>query len=151
MKYRKIAAELITFFFVLNFFYEGFYKIAHWTEYSAWLHHAPLLHSVWVPLTYMIPLGQMWLALGLVLPTYRKNCLYIIICISIVFIVWVACTRIFTTQISWPYHAAWANPTWMEKAVQSLLQSWLALLVLMLPSLNLPDRIKLYGTRLNED
>jgi hypothetical protein len=131
MKARQIVVEVIYMILILNFFYEGIYKIAYWSSFSIWLHHAPLLKPIWVILTYAIPLGEIILALSLISPTYRLTALYISIPVLIVFILWIMGVFLFTHRLFWPYHALWKKPTWMEKMMISLGFCWLAFIAIV--------------------
>jgi hypothetical protein len=142
MKTKQIVLELIILVLVLNFFYEAVYKIAYLTNYSFWLHQAPFLKPIWAPLTYIIPLGEIGLASGLLAKRYRIAALYSVIIVSIVFIAWTACAHAFTNRIFYPYHALWKNPSWMAKMLISLVLSWLALLGIILENSSLKQ---IYG------
>jgi hypothetical protein len=134
MKTRKVFLELIVLVLVLNFFYEGIYKIAHWNEYSTWLHRAPLIRPFWVPLTYMIPIGEIALAGTLLVTSYRIKALYWIIILLIVYILWMGSIHVFSGQLFWPYHSLWKNPNWSEKVFISLGLSWISMIALVLSS-----------------
>lgn len=134
MKIRKGITEIIVLILVLNFFYEGVYKIAYWSNYSHWLHLAPILRPFWVPLTYAIPLGEVMLSLALLIPSYRTGALYWTIVLQLAFVIWIACLLLLTSYLFWPYHAFWKNPSWIQKALISVGLSWLALTAIILSS-----------------
>jgi hypothetical protein len=121
---------------ILNFFYEGIYKISYWQSFSLWLHHAPLLKQVWIPLTYLIPIGEIFLSLALLAPSYRVKALYFAIAILIIFILWIISAYLFTSRLFWPYHAMWKKPTWMQKMLISLGLCWLAYIAVLLSKNN---------------
>jgi hypothetical protein len=138
MKTRKIIVEIICLILLLNFFYEGIYKIAYWGNYAFWVKHAPLLRPIWQLLTYIIPVGEIALALSFLAPKFRIKALYISIGVLIVFVLWVMSSYLFTSRLFWPYHALWEKPTWMQKMLISLGLSWLALTALILAKGGLP-------------
>jgi uncharacterized membrane protein YphA (DoxX/SURF4 family) len=126
MNANKIIPELIILMLVFYFFYEGIYKIAYWSSYSNWLHHAPLIKPFWIPLTYLIPIGEIGLSIALILPRHKIIALYMAISILLIFILWVAGAHVFSKQLFWPFHGFWKNPTWMENILISLTLSWLS-------------------------
>jgi hypothetical protein len=132
MRARTIVVEVLTFFLCLSFFYEGVYKIANWHAYAAWLHHAPLLSYVWIPLTYVIPIGEIVLAIRLIMPSYRNQSLKLAIGASLLFILWIACRVFSNVFIFSPFHALWPHPTWMQKALIAVLNCWMAFSALAL-------------------
>lgn len=134
MKSRKFFLELIVLILVLYFFYEGIYKIAYWSNYSVWLHHAPLIKPFWVPLTYLIPIGEITLAGALLAPRFRINTLYWIIALLIPYILWLGAIHVFSAQLFWPYHSLFKSPTWKEKVLTALGLAWISLIALILSS-----------------
>ena|SRR5258708_6085636 len=132
MKTRKIIVEIICLILLLNFFYEGIYKIAYWQNYAFWIKHAPLLKPVWQILTYTIPIGEIALALSFLVPKFRLKALYISIGALGVYVLWVMSGYLFTNRIFFPCHALWEKPTWMQKMLISLGFCWLALTAILL-------------------
>jgi uncharacterized membrane protein YphA (DoxX/SURF4 family) len=132
MKTRQIIVEIICLILVLNFFYEGIHKIAYWSSYSVWLHYAPLLKPVWVPLTYVIPISEIILSIALLFPKYRISALNWSIFMLMVFVLWVISSYLFTHRIFWPYHALWKKPTWMQKILISIGLCWMSLIAFLL-------------------
>ena len=134
MKTRKIIVEVICLVLMLNFFYEGIYKIGYWSNYAFWVKHAPLLEPVWQILTYAIPIGEIALALAFMVSKFRIRALYISIGVLFVFVLWIMSSYLFTSRVFWPYHALWEKPTWMQKMLISLGICWMALIVIVLSS-----------------
>lgn len=132
MKTRKVIVEVICLILLLNFFYEGIYKIAYWGNYAFWMKHAPLLRPVWQVLTYVIPVGEIALALSFLAPKFRVRALYITIGVLMVFVLWIMSVYLFTGYLFWPYHALWEKPTWMQKMLISLGLCWMALIAIVL-------------------
>ncbi|HWK04803.1 MAG TPA: MauE/DoxX family redox-associated membrane protein [Puia sp.] len=132
MKTRKIIVEIICLTLLLNFFYEGIYKIAYWSNYAFWVKHAPLLKPVWQILTYVIPIGEIVLALAFMVQKFRVKALYILIGVLMVFVLWVMSGYLFTHRLFWPYHALWEKPTWMQKMLISIGLCWLAFMAIVL-------------------
>ena len=132
MKAKKIIVEIICLILLLNFFYDGVYKIAYLNNYGFWLHHAPLLRPVADILTYVIPVGEIVLSLALLIPSYRVSALYSIIGVLIVFVLWVMSVYLFTHRLFWPYHALWQKPTWMQKMLISMGMCWLAFIAVVI-------------------
>lgn len=134
MKMRKIIVEIICFILLMNWFYEGIYKVAYWSNFSLYMKHAPLLKPVWQVLAYGIPVGEIVLALMFIFPKQRVRALYISIGVSMVFVFWIISVYLFTNRLFWPYHAMWKGPTWMQKMVISLGVCWGAFTVIVLAS-----------------
>ena len=132
MKTRKIIVEVICVILLLNFFYEGIYKIAYWGNYAFWVKHAPLLKPVGQVLTYAIPVGEIVLALSFLAPKFRVRALYLSVGVLMVFVLWIMSSYLFTTRIFWPYHALWEKPTWMQKMLISLGLCWLSFTAILL-------------------
>jgi len=139
MKQKEIVQEIISFYLCLSLFYEGIYKMAYWHNFSAWLHHAPLLQSVTGLLGYVIPVWEIALAVCLLIPATRVRSLYITLVILVVFILWVAIWMFFTKRIYWPFHGLWSPATWKEKILISLLNSWLAFTAILIIKLRKPS------------
>ena len=117
---------------MLNFFYEGIYKVAYWSNYAFWVKHAPLLRPVWQVLAYAIPVGEIVLAFLFLVPSYRVTLLYSIIVLSILFVIWIISVYLFTNYAFWPFHALWKKPTWMQKMLISLGFGWLSCIGIIL-------------------
>src|SRR5882757_10426313 len=126
MKTKKIIIEIICLVLVLNFFYEGIYKIAYIQNYGFWVTHEPLLRPIGKILTYLIPTGEIALSLLFLVPSCRIFALYITLAGLIIFVLWVMSVYLFTHFLFWPYHALWGRPTWMQKMLISLGLCWLA-------------------------
>lgn len=137
MKTRKIIVAVICLVLMLNFFFEGIYKIAYWQDFGLYIKNAPLLKPIWQILTYVIPLGEIALALSFLAPKFRFKALYISIGVLIVFVLWVMSSYLFTSRLFWPYHALWQNPTWMQKMLISLGLCWLSFMAVLLSNNNL--------------
>ena len=132
MKTRRIIVEVICFVLLMNWFYEGIYKVAYWGSFSFYIKHAPLLKPVWQVLAYGIPVGEIALALLFLVPKYRTRALYISIGVLIAFVLWVMSWHLITERLFWPYHAPWNKPTWMQKMVISLGICWIAFMSVIL-------------------
>src|SRR5579859_7081513 len=139
MKQKEIVQELITFYLCLSLFYEGVYKLAYWHNFSVWLCRAPLLQSIGGPLGYIIPIGEIVLAVCLLIPATRLQSLYISLGILVVFILWVAIWTSITKRIYWPFHGFSSRGTWREKILISLLNSWLAFTAILVTKLRKPS------------
>lgn len=126
MKKRKVFVEVICLVLLINFFYEGVYKIADFSNYETWTLHAPLLKPFSSVLKYAVPIVQIFLALLLVTPGSRKIALYSIVGLSVLFVFWVISMHLFTGYLCWPYHALWVKPTWFQKMIFSLGVTWMA-------------------------
>jgi hypothetical protein len=137
MRTKKIIVDIICLLLVLNFFYEGIYKIAYFHGYGFWLHHMPFLKGVSVGLNYLVPVGELVLSLLFLANRYRMVALYMTIIFSLLFILYVMSGFLFTDRLFWPYHALWAHPTWMQKMLIALGWSWLALAAIILTKGNI--------------
>jgi hypothetical protein len=132
MKKQQWLYEIICFILILNFFYEGIYKIAHFNSYSFWVTHTPVLHHVAPFLKYFVPLAEVAASVMILTPYTRNAALYSIIIGEVAMILWVVYTLIFTGWLIFPFYTLWNNPNWMEKMLYALLLSWLALTVILL-------------------
>lgn len=132
MKTKKIIVEVICLILLLNFFYEGIYKIAYWQNFGFYIKHAPLLKPVWQIITCTVPIGELALALSFLAPNFRVKALYISIGVLVIFVLWVMASYLFTTRLFWPYHALWEKPTWMQKMLISLGLCWFAFAAVLL-------------------
>ena len=134
MKTRKIIVEVICFVLLMNWFYEGVYKVAYWGKFSSYIKHAPLVKPVWQVLAYGIPVGEIALALMFLFPRQRVRALYITIGALMVFVLWIMSVYLFTEYLFWPYHALWAKPTWLQKMLISLGVCWVTFAAIILPN-----------------
>lgn len=132
MRTRNVIIEIICLLLVLNFFYEGIYKVAYFQAYGFWLKHAPLLKPVSVFLNYLIPFGEVALSLLLLHPRYRTGALYTVIIVLIIYILYIMSAYLFTNRLFFPYHELWEKPTWMQKMLISLGWGWFAFLAIIL-------------------
>ena len=125
--------EAIAFLLCLSFFYEGMYKMANWSQYAVWLHHAPFIRVMWIPLTYVIPVFEIGLAISLLTAKYRTRSMYLVIMGCGVFVCWSMASIIFSGKIIFPFHNVFIHAsTWREKILLALLQGWLAFIALLL-------------------
>jgi hypothetical protein len=132
MKTRKIIVEIICFTLMMNFFYDGIYKMAYWQNFGVWMYYAPLLDSVSGVLKYSIPIGEIILAVSFFLPRFRKWALYASIGALLIFVFWIMTVSLFTHRLFWPFQALWAKPNWIEKMLFSLAFCWLSFVALIL-------------------
>jgi|GEM_PF-1061013 len=132
MKARKVIVEVICFVLMMFWFYEGIYKIAYFKQFGVYITHAPLIHPVGEILKYLIPFGEVGLALSLMVSGTKKASLYSTIGLLILFIVWIMSVYLFAHHSFWPYHAMWINPTWMQKMLISLGLCWMAFSAIVL-------------------
>lgn len=122
MKKKQIVVELAYFIFILFFFYEGISKMIAWSNFSIWLHRAPIVGPLYVLLTYAIPLTEIALSIGMIMPTTRTKALIFAMGSFFCYILWVILFRAFIhTFFFYPYFDFWKGPTWMEKVLISLL------------------------------
>ena len=132
MKTRKIVVEIICVVLMMFWFYEGIYKVAYFQQFGFYITHAPLLRSAGGMLKYLIPFGEIGLAVMFMLPKYRTVALYSTIAALLLFVFWIMSVYLFTGWLFWPYHALWENPTWIQKMLISLGICWLSFVVIML-------------------
>lgn len=132
MKTRKIIVEIICFVLMMNWFYEGIYKVAYFINFSFYIKLAPLLGPFWQVLAYGIPAGEIALALMFLFPKQRVRALYITMVTMLVFVLWVMSAFLFTNYLFWPFHALWEKPTWMQKMLIALTLCWMAFISIML-------------------
>jgi hypothetical protein len=133
MKTKKLIVEIICLLLLLNFFYEGIYKLFYIQKYGFWLHHATFLKPISRFFTYTIPIGEIILSILFLVPSCRVFALYSSLGLLISFILYIASTFLFSHSIFfWPYHAFWDHPTWMQKMISSLILSWLAFAAIIL-------------------
>ena len=129
---KNVIIEIICFLLMLNFFYEGVYKLAHFGDWRFWITEQPLIKSIGGLLKYVVPIAEIVFSILLALPSKRKVALYSIISMQILFILWVMSVYLLTAYLFWPYHAIWDKPTWMGKMSFGLVLSWLAYWVIYL-------------------
>lgn len=129
---KKWLYEFICFLLMLNFFYEGIYKIAHFGHWTFWITSEPFLRSGGFVLKYLIPTFEILIAFSLLTDKKRSIGLYSIIIAEILSIMWIMSVYIFTNYLFWPYHALWEDPSWMQKMIFGLILSWLALVAIVL-------------------
>jgi hypothetical protein len=142
MKASHFVADLLLFLLMVILFYDGIYKIAYWSNYANWLHRAPLLKPLWVPLTYIIPLGEIGLAFSLLISKLRIRSLYIVIITQILYVLWIAFSHALSDQIYWPFHdLLWKHPLWTQKAYISLVLVWTAFICNLLLDTNLAEPV----------
>lgn len=132
MKTHKIIPELICLILILNFFYDGVYKLAYLSNYAFWLLHAPLLKPLAGVLKWLVPIMEIGLSVALLVPSYRITALYILIGVLLIFVLWVMSACLFTNRIFWPYHALWHKPTWMQMMLTSIGLCWISLIAIFL-------------------
>ena len=132
MKTRKIIVEIICLILLLNFFYEGMYKLVYIHNYGQWLKYAPFLESVSTLFTYTIPIGEILLSILFIYSRYRIIALNICLTIEILFVLWIMSVYLFSHSLFWPYHALWEKPTWMQKMLISIGLCWLAFIAIIL-------------------
>ncbi|HVU56856.1 MAG TPA: MauE/DoxX family redox-associated membrane protein [Puia sp.] len=132
MKTRKIVVEAICFVLLMNWFYEGIYKVAYWGSFSFYMRHAPLLKPVWQILAYGIPVGEIGLALMFLFSKLRIKALYISMGASLMLILWVTGAYLFAHRVFLPYNAPWSSPTWAQKMLFSIGLCWVSFAAAML-------------------
>jgi len=133
MKQKVFFAEFISYLLCLIFFYDGIYKIAYWHNYATWMRHAPFIKPVWMPLTYFIPVAQIVLAVRVVMERYKVQSFYYMAAFSILFLVWLMLSILFSEKVFFPFHNIFVHVlTWREKFGFALVESWLAFIGIVL-------------------
>jgi len=133
MKTKKIIAEIICFVLLMYWFYEGIYKVVHLSDFGLYITHAPLLKSIGRVLKYVIPFGEVGLAILFVIPKYKMASLYISIGLLIAFLLWIMSVYLFAHRLFFsPYHAWWQKPIWMHKMLISLGLCWFGFVAIIL-------------------
>lgn len=124
---------LICILLMLNFFYDGIYRIAYFKYWESWITHEPIIKYAGPILKYAIPIIDLGLAFAILRPPYRQYALYLIIISQWLFIFWVMSVYLLTGFLFWPFHAFWSGqPTWMQKMSFSLLLSWLSFITIII-------------------
>ncbi|HEY8896479.1 MAG TPA: hypothetical protein VIM79_16750 [Niastella sp.] len=121
---RKIWIEIVCFLLMINFFYEGIYKLAHFQQYSIWLTREPLIWSAGKILKFIIPLVEIALSILVTIKSKRLFALRTIIIIEVLLLMWVMSVYLFTRYLFWPYHAFWGKTTWMQNMCFALCLIW---------------------------
>jgi hypothetical protein len=130
---KYILVEVICLLLMLNFFYDGIYKIVYLRYWGAWLTHEPFIKHIGKFLKFAIPLVDLTIAFAVLKPSYRILAMYAIIVTQMLFIFWVMSVYLFTGNLFWPYHAFWTDKsTWMQKMSFALLLSWLSFIAIIL-------------------
>lgn len=138
--------ETILVLLVVYFFYEGIYNLVYFQVYGSWLFHAPLLRPISSILKYAIPITELSLALGLLVPRLTSYALVGAIIVSVVYILWIMSSFLFTSRIFIPFHALWNKPTWMQMMTIALCICWLAFAALMLSRRRAERRVFIQGS-----
>jgi hypothetical protein len=132
MKTRKIIVEVICFVLMMNWFYEGIYKVANWERFAIWIKHAPLLTPIWQPISYGVPIIEIMVALFFLKTSFSTRALYISMGVLIVYVFWVMAAVLFTHRLFWPFHSLWLNTNWVDKMLISLSLCWIAFIAVLL-------------------
>jgi len=133
MKTKKIVVEVICFVLLMFWFYEGIYKVAYFHQFGLYIMHAPVVERVGFVLKYVIPLGEMGMAVLFFFVRYRRLALYSSIVVLIVFVLWIISFRYFTNKFIWPYYVLWRYPPpWMQKLLISIGLCWISFLAILL-------------------
>jgi len=132
MKTRIIVIEVICWILLLNFFYEGVYKLIYFHQYALWLRYEPFQRPVTGVLAYVIPIGEILLSFLFLIPSCRVTAFYISIIVLVGFVIWIMSSILFTHTMFWPYHALWDKPTWIQKIL-----IWLSFMAIILYSGNI--------------
>jgi hypothetical protein len=127
---KNQVVEIITFLLMLDFFYEGIFKIIHLIGYETWLSDKPILKFFYGGLAYIIPVFEIGISILVAIPKYRKTALYIIILSQMIFITWILKIFPFTHLVFNPFHSYFIPPRWFYKIIFSLIVAWLALVAL---------------------
>jgi hypothetical protein len=131
MNTRKATIEIICFILLMNWFYEGIYKVVNWGNFSSYMRRAPLIHPIWQILSYAIPLAEVGLALLFLFPKQRQKALYLSIGVLLVYVFWVMTWHFFAFKLFWPFHAIWSKPNWTQKMLMSLGLCWVAFIAVV--------------------
>ena len=132
MKTRKMVVEVICIILLLNFFYEGLYKLFDLHGYGLYITRAPFLKGVGSLLKYIIPFGEIGLAALLVIPGYRRKALYLAMGGFILYVIWIMGVILFTNYLFTAYHPQWDKQTWMQKMLISMGFCWMAFIAVIL-------------------
>lgn len=131
MKAKSVLIEGICFLLAINFFYEGVYKLAHLDSYAYWIGCVPYLKPFKVPISYIVPLGEITLSLLLLFWKKRITSLYVSICAFVVFMLYFTLIFQFRNLLLFPYHALWTKPSWIQVMLMTLFLTWLAFMAII--------------------
>ena len=126
MKTRKVIIELICLLLMMNFFFEGIYKIANWARYMHWMKRIPLLEGIWQFIAYGLPLVEFALALLFMKPSQRIKALYLSMVAFTIFVLWVMSAALFSHRIFGPLQHFWPKENWVDKMLIALGLGWMA-------------------------
>jgi thiol-disulfide isomerase/thioredoxin/uncharacterized membrane protein YphA (DoxX/SURF4 family) len=99
---KILLADIITFFFVLLFVYTGAAKLADIHLMKEQLLSAPLVGTPWMAniVTWALPIGELLLALALVIPRFQLKALYVTLGLMTVFTIYVVVILFMDNHIS---------------------------------------------------
>jgi hypothetical protein len=131
MKMRKIFLDMVCFILLIHFFYEGIYKVAYLQDFGIYISHQEIIWPVGAVLKYLIPFGEIGLALLFLVRGYVKVALYTSMIMLMLFVFWIMAVFLFKTTFFWPYQIWWKGMTWMPKMIFSLSLCWMAFMAII--------------------
>lgn len=129
-------AEIICLILVLNFFYEGIYKIAHLHKYAQWLNCVKILKFTPTIFSWIIPGIELITAVLLLIPITRIKGLVITLYLLLLFTSWIIISFYSASLTIWPFHPLWPSVNWMGRLETSILFGWISLIAIFLTNTN---------------
>lgn len=97
---KSILVEIIAFFFILLFVYTGVAKLSEVQTFRQELTSSPLLGSFASIITWVLPIGEIFLAIALFIPAIRLKALYATFGLMVLFTFYVVVILFIDSQIS---------------------------------------------------
>ena len=86
---KALILDIIANFFILLFLYTGIMKIIDHHRFDWALHKSPLLYGVAPILSYLVPIGELLIVMGLMLPRTRRLGLISSLCLMSIFTIYI--------------------------------------------------------------
>ena len=132
MKMRELILEIICGILILNFAYEGIYKLFYFHDYAAWAISYPYLRPIRNIFAATVIAAELAIIPLLYSRSYRKTGLIAALVMIMGFVAWIVIS-FFTEHIYvWPYHPLWPAMNWMGRLETSLLIAWLCFIALLI-------------------
>ncbi len=125
MSVQKFIGEIICFVVALCLFYEGLYLLFRVDQFDLWLKYLPLMNKIHIPLSYVLPLVEIILALLMLWSRTRRIALLIMLVGCIGFLLYLTLSLLLSNKFFLPFHPYWTFMKWFHKMLIVLSVSWL--------------------------
>lgn len=131
MKTGPHTEDILCFLLMLCFFYEGSFLIMRRELFDLWLKYLPLMSKVHQPISFLLPVAEMLIALLIIIPRTRHRGLWLALTGCLAVLMYLVTALLFSNKFFLVFHPYWKFMKWFHKMLLLLGVLWTVFLLLV--------------------